>query len=525
MKRYYKIIILLVGVFLFSSVNAQRSKIRTSSTAKKETNTPARPKSDVVYTKKYMKQEGDSLVIDMDIDMSKLKIKTNFAHILTPVIGSEDNEIELPRVMIQGTARNKAFIRELELNDKAYNEFENNLPYAIVKPQGMLNYRIAVPYEPWMSEAYLGVEEDLCGCGDESKLAYARIYDGLTKDVPVIPVYKVSPQLVYIQPEVEAVKKRKEIANAYLDFPRGKNEILPNFGNNPVELAKIDNMIKTITTNSDITVERVFMIGYASPESSLAFNTNLSRSRAESLMRYFMKDGTISGSLFETRTGGEDWEGLHKLLQEYPVARKEEIFQIMNMISDLDRREAAIRALDGGRPYKIIYEELYPRLRRVVCEINYTVKDFSIEEAKENFKFAPQLLSLNEMYILANQYEAGSPEFLKVFEVAREEFPDDPVANLNGAAVALSKNNVRDAEKYLRLSDPSTPEYHNNMGVYQMLRGNYKEADKHLKEAEKSGLNVARHNMGELRKKIANENNRREAGVVEEEVKQPARRR
>jgi hypothetical protein len=471
----------------------------------------------VQYHRNSMKKMGDSLVVDMEIDMSRMGLKANHAQILTPVIGSEKEEIELPRVMIQGTARNKAFVRELELNDQAYEEFENNLPYAIVKPTGKLHYRVSVLFEQWMSEAFLDVEEDLCGCGDQSKIARSRIFEGITRDIVADPVYNVRPRLTYIQPEVEPVKKRQEIGNAYLDFPRGKNEILPDFGNNRSELAKIDKMIRTIATNEDITVQGVSMVGYASPESSVKFNTELSRSRSESMMRYFMNNSTIPASLFETRTGGEDWDGLRRLLEDYPLSHKNEIFRLMNTLHDLDEREKAISRVGEGRPYKIMYDELYPKLRRVVCEINYTVKDFSIDEARENLAIAPQLLSLNEMYILANTYEPGGSEFLEVFEVAREEFPDDPVANLNGAAAALAKGNLRDAERYLKLSDPSTPEYANNMGIFQMLKGNYREAEQYLKRAEREGMVDAPHNLGELKKKLANINNRREAGVGADE--------
>jgi tetratricopeptide (TPR) repeat protein len=467
----------------------------------------------VKYDANFMKHVGDSLIIDMNIDMSNMDLETNRAQILTPVVASETEEIELPRVMIQGTVRNKAFVRELELNNQAYEEFENNLPYAIVKPKGRLNYHISLPFEPWMDEAVLDVEEDLCGCGDQAKVARLRVFDGLTKDIIAEPAYRVRPYLAYIRPEVEIVKKRQEIGNAYLDFPRGKNEIFPNFGNNATELAKIDKMIRAIATNRDITVQGVYMVGYASPESSLKFNTELSRARSQSLMRYFMNNSDIPTNLFETRTGGEDWDGLRRLLEDYPISHKNEIFQIMNTVGDLDAREKAISKVGGGRPYKIIYDEIYPKLRRVVCEVNYTVKDFSLEEAKENLEIAPQLLSLNEMYIVANTYEVASPEFLRVFEIAREEFPDDPVANLNGAAVALSKNNLRDAERYLKLSDPSTPEYANNMGVFLLLKGNYREAERLLKQAERDGLREAASNIRELKKKLANINNRREAGI------------
>jgi flagellar motor protein MotB len=522
MKVLYTLI-LVFGITLGETLDAQQSRrpvTRQSQQQQQTVRQDARAtastspsRSRVIYKKNYMKQQGDSLLIDMDIDMAHLNVPANFAQILTPVIASETEEIELPKVYVQGEARNKAFIRELELDDRAYSEFEKNLPYAIVKPKGRLNYQLSIPFEPWMSEAVLDVEEDLCGCGDASKVARSRVFEGLTKDVIPQPIYKVRPQLAYIQPEVERVKERIEIGNAYLDFPRGKNEIYPSFGNNPAELAKIDKMIKTIGTNKDITVRSVGMTGYASPESSEPFNNELSRARAESMMKYFMNNSNISASLFETRMGGEDWDGLKILLEDFPLSNKMEILRLINTVADFDAREKAISKVAGGHPYKIMYEDLYPKLRRVVCQVDYTVKDFSIEEAKENLEYAPQLLSLNEMYLVANTYEAGSPEFVKVFETARAEFPDDPVANLNGAAAALEKGNLKDALKYLQLSDPATPEYANNMGVYQMLKGDYREAEKFLKRADSEGIPTARPNLVELRKKVANINNRREAGA------------
>ena len=168
MKRIRCIIVLVLGLLICVSVDAQRQRStagnnnsqQTSSRASASGENKASQRNRVQYIKNSMKQVGDSLVVDMDIDMTKINLQTNHAQILTPVIGSESEEIELPKVMIQGTARNKAFVRELELNDRAYEEFENNLPYAIVKPNGKLNYRMAVPYEPWMSNAYLDVEED-----------------------------------------------------------------------------------------------------------------------------------------------------------------------------------------------------------------------------------------------------------------------------------------------------------------------------------------------------------------------------
>lgn len=43
------------------------------------------------------------------------------------------------------------------------------------------------------------------------------------------------------------------------------------------------------------------------------------------------------------------------------------------------------------------------------------------------------------MYLVANSYPKGGDDFIKVFDIAVRMYPDDEVANLNAAAVALSK--------------------------------------------------------------------------------------
>ena len=182
MRQKFKYIVpLILGLLLCFTAEAQRQQpppvrnSRAGSSSDPQEQAPSR--SRVLYKQNYLKQNGDSLLVNMDIDMSNMSLSANRAQILTPVLGSGQNEIELPRVMIQGTARNKAFTRELELDDAAYDDFVNNLPYAIVKPNGRLNYTMAIPFEAWMYDAYLDVEEDMCGCGDQSRVARTRVLD------------------------------------------------------------------------------------------------------------------------------------------------------------------------------------------------------------------------------------------------------------------------------------------------------------------------------------------------------------
>lgn len=46
--------------------------------------------------------------------------------------------------------------------------------------------------------------------------------------------------------------------------------------------------------------------------------------------------------------------------------------------------------LHGGTPYGYLLKYIFPSLRVAICKVNYEVRDFSVEEAKEIIKTRPQ---------------------------------------------------------------------------------------------------------------------------------------
>ena len=50
----------------------------------------------------------------------------------------------------------------------------------------------------------------------------------------------------------ETEKHRAEVGTAFLDFQVDKYQILPDFRNNAVELAKINNTIRTVTEDKNV---------------------------------------------------------------------------------------------------------------------------------------------------------------------------------------------------------------------------------------------------------------------------------
>ena len=452
---------------------------------------------------KGLTQNGDMLEVEMLFDMSRLRIRSSESMTYTPIISGSDNQYALPQLIIKGSNKYKADRRAEALSGTVMSQNVNrrsNSIYAVEKfnKRKLVAYRVSVEYSDWMKGASINLREETCGCGNEQSMMRQRtIYFNESSST------EFQPQFNYLVPEQESEKNRFDIGNAFLEFSQGGSSINPNFRNNQRELDKINQLISMLTSDRDVIVTGIEMRGYASPEGSAQSNYELSSQRAKAMRDYFARRLThIPSSSFLTGIGGEDWEGLSSLLTDYSVSYKDQIFNIINTVQDLDARELRIRQLGNGAPYRQIYRDLYPKLRRVDCQINYTARNFTVDEGKERMQQKAKLLSQNEMYQIAQTYPTGSSEFNRTLITAGQHFPNSDIANLNGAAAALSDGNPILADEYLKqVKNTNSLEYANCMGVLQIYKGNYTVAEEFLKKALDGGLAEAAHNLRELQKR------------------------
>jgi outer membrane protein OmpA-like peptidoglycan-associated protein len=454
-----------------------------------------------------LRQEDDSVRIILDFDFSRLSIGTQRSFTFTPVlIGSapQNRIYKLRSIIVNGRQRHKAFMRETALNGWEQQIIDAN--YAVITINDStrnFQYRQSVGFERWMRDARMDIVTDLCDCGSEpqqyasEKVANRIILEGAK-------VYSVLPNVAYIRPAVEAVKARSQSNDVFLDFPSAQTNINPTFGNNPRELRKIETIIKEIQGDKNVQVTGVVITGYASPEGDENFNNELSRGRAQALRNLLASRSGINPNLYRVGFGGEDWDGLLKALQRSRIEPKQQIISIVRYYKSTERKER-LKALGGGRVWERMLNDpqLFPKLRRVESKINYTVKSFDVNEAKEVIKTRPQQLSMNEMFLVANTYKEGSKEFEGVFETMVRVYPTDPVANLNAGAAALLKNDLTAAERYLQKAQRTTPAYFNNMGVLNLLQNNLARAKGFFQRALEinPNLEVAKKNLDEVQKK------------------------
>ncbi len=447
-------------------------------------------------------QAGEMLYVEMDIVLERVKVKSAGAVDIIPRLVSPSDTLVLPKVSLKG--RNEYLTYERVLVLMSHTEQSTySTPYQvekIIKPESKtIQYRYVLPYEAWMADACLDIQKDECGCGEVAWMEMETV-DTVRLDIKPEP-YRVIPHMAYVQPVPEPVKNREKQVEAFLDFEVNQTYIQPEYMNNPVELAKIRAMIDELHVDQDITINRLDLIGYASPEGSLAGNKRLSEGRALALKNYLARRYSFAPSLYHVVFGGENWEGLRKALESLEVTYKTTVEAIIDNYDGQERKERLMR-LQGGVPYRYLLRNIYPQLRVAICKVEYHVKNFNVEEAKEIIKVRPQNLSLNEMYLVANTYSNGSREFIDVFETAVRLFPEDDVAKLNAAVAALSRHDIETAERYLgQVKRQELPEYANAVGVLALLNDDYETARKYLQAALDAGLEAAGKNLEELEKR------------------------
>lgn len=439
------------------------------------------------------KKVGNNLIMNFTTNLSSLKMKSQEMIVLTPVLQSDDKAkfFEFNPVVITGHNRMKALNRELGFGSY---QFEQE-PTVIFRHRNneseSIPMELSIPYEAWMRNASLLVEANTTGC---ASCEIASNMYGLAKQV-LPPVVVPDYELIYLTPPAEPVKQRSETHSAYLNFEVGKSALLRDFKNNATVLDEVNKIVSEVRNDANLKFTEFNVTGYASPEGNFDSNMKLSESRAKAFVTYMKDKEKMDPSIMKVNWMGEDWSGLRKEVSQSNLADKKEIMDILE-ITDISRRKAKLHALNGGKTYKMLLDDYYPALRRIDYTLAYIARPFDVNEAKQVIKSKPQYLSLNEMFLVANSYQKGSPEFKEVFDIAVRLYPTNPVAQLNTAALEI-ETGANDAA-INRLQGINLPEAWNNLGVAYVNKQEYQKAAECFSKAAAAGIQVAAQNKNAL---------------------------
>lgn len=427
---------------------------------------------EIVVKDKIVEKAGSSLVMGMTLDLSQIRLAGNRSIVCTPVIVRGDSIRPLAPVIINGrsrhilyerTGRNRQENQEIELRRRNGKE-------------QTVDYQVRTPYASWMNNAEVAFVTDECGCGWEAMQSNRSPLFAIQLEKPIM-----TPFLCYQTPKMETVKARAKEGSAFLDFPVGKTTIAPDYRDNRAELAKIRETVESVRNDPYATITEVYIKGFASPEGSYKSNSYLAENRAKALSDYVKGLYHFDRATFTVDFEPEDWDGLAAHIETSGLADKAELLDIIraDQPADLDQKEWKLKTLNGGASYPAILRDIYPSLRHSDYAVKYTIRNFSVEEAKELIYTDPKQLSLDEMFRVAQTYEPGSDQYNEVFEIAVRMYPDDPVSNLNAANTAIGNKQLAQAKRYLSKAADS-PEKQLAEASIVMLEGDLDRAEQLL---------------------------------------------
>ena len=454
--------------------------------------------NDVVAAKNLQVTPAEGrTILTLDIVLDNLRVPSNRYRAFTPVIRSLDDTTLVTRMKtLIVSGRTQDIIFERDGIDELYRDNCEKIRRYNGTEQTYA-YTDAIERQPWHQNAQVLLECDLCGCGDKKK----------NQQFPLATLKQLDPwELTELaNQEPDTYKPMRELhGTAYITFVVDRWEMKPDYMDNYRELRKITDTLDIMVADPNITVNRIKIHGWASPESPYNHNHMLATNRAKSLTEWLRQNYQLPVSAFApAEATPENWLGLQEALPNLDATLLPHKSEIAGIVSDLlqqdstviaktaDATEARIKKL-YPQEYMYLLKNIYPGLRRSDYEITFNIKQFNtIQECLDIYRTKPHQLSRHELWQVAQTMKPFSDEYNRVMQTTLNYYPDDETANVNLAAVALSQRDILKAKTLLQ--------HAGNGGAAEQLRavidiveGNYDTAKRHLDAAERKGINVAK---------------------------------
>lgn len=165
-----------------------------------------------------------------------------------------------------------------------------------------------------------------------------------------------------------------ERAESRIDFKVNLTALDPAYHSNDLNLKKVLARIDSMLLNPAMKVERIAVVGTASPEGAYENNGRLAAERARAFINILQERYSFPDSIYDIETIAEDWDGMRELLagnSNIPYAGVVLEFLDESRDDDRDLRELRLKRLDGGRPYASMRENVLPYLRRASVIVRY----------------------------------------------------------------------------------------------------------------------------------------------------------
>lgn len=437
---------------------------------------------------------GTALIACYNIDVAADAIDECSSLVITPLVRDNNNNKKLiEMIVVNGQSRK---VNTEWLQRVCYGVCDpNNVRFYTLKEGEALHVKTCtqVPYEEWMEDGaafYITTQKATYkpNCihnypGEEYICDIPYLSEPLVVDPVLAPV------------PMEANLEGTRVLRTKLFYPVNVTRKVDNY----LENAEALELLNTLD-RGNFEVTSVAIEGWASPEATVAYNQNLSINRAKTVKSIISDKYNFPQDVYSVKGNGEYWDSVIDYVDntDEPIVadNRAAIQDAIAANGDLDKREAAIKKIAAGKPYKAIFDAVYPRSRFAEAVVTFKNRGYNKADAMTLYKADPSNLSADE-YVLLIQDGASED----VVNTAVKLYPNDARVAAAAAAKAYENGNIDKAIELYKKAGNSE-EVMNNLACCYLKKGDYENAKACLEKLSDSKLSET--NANELRKVYLN---------------------
>ena len=437
---------------------------------------------------------GNMVTVTIEADFPPRYFHKKAVMNITPVLVYEEGETELPSMNFIGEKVDGDGV----VVSKRYG--------------GVYSYTITIPYEEEMYNSLLIVEplvykfKEVVHPNQQSirdKAEFAAASAFLVAEGVVNTANKIDRSALrtaYTEPDMQ---QKTVTDNGDIFFMVNSDNI-----NWSVPLNKdLQNKVAVNELTSHIlkgwNIKDIEIIGWASPEGTIKYNTVLSQGRAKTTEDFLKKRLASLASQnqshvsyknandikFVTKGNGPDWDGLMTAIANSSIKDKDAIIKTLKSQTP-EQRVAQLNKYI--KQYPEFEKSILPSLRRSIVKVNTIEPMMSDEQITKMCTSNPKSLSCDQMmYAATIVKDLNNKE--KIYITAIETYPNNAEPYCNAGAVAIKKGNIKHAKQLTNQAieiDDLLAEAYNNLGVIAIFENDYKIAADMFRHANELGLNT-----------------------------------
>lgn len=312
-------------------------------------------------------KSGEKVEIRFKAEIGKKATTNDYKLVLTPILYNHKDSICLKPIVVY--TRKSRIIKNREQISAGKKHIKSD-EYETTN-HSVVDYFCSTSFQEWMNEGNFRLNRVLSGCCNEHDFAALSLASNLQLLPPVSPPAITTPpkdEMALLTPAIQRWEFSKK--DMIIDFSVSRTNINLNLFENKVILDEIVEVLRTFTPHSGVSLNKIEISGYASPEGPYAFNQQLGRTRSIALKQHLQQQiPNLPDSLFTLVNGGENWSGLRAMVEASDMKFKKEVLHIIDTVPiEIDfkkntSRKKLLMDLKGGQPYKYMLANFFPKLR------------------------------------------------------------------------------------------------------------------------------------------------------------------